>query len=68
MDDFRVSSTSPLDAYLDREQSGARDRKRKRHTAEPSDEDHVSLSDQTENAGESVEDYYSPSEPNDDPE
>jgi len=63
MDDFRVGSTSPLDAYRDREQPARRNRKEKRHTAAAEDE-YVSSSEQAEDGGESGEDYYLPSEGN----
>lgn len=64
MDDFRVGSTSPLDAYRDREQSAARKRKAKPHTAEAAEDEYVSSSGEAEDAGEPAEDYYSPSEEN----
>ena len=62
MDDFRVGSTSPLDAYRDREQQGTRNRKGKRRTAEAPEDEYVSAARQAEDASEAAEDYYSPSE------
>ena len=59
MDDFRVGSTSPIDAYRDQEQSGAKDRKGKRHKAAAAEDVYVA-SGQTEEA-ESGDDTYSPS-------
>ena len=61
MDDFRVDSTSPVDAYRGRDNRGARDKKGKRHTADAADDEYVSSSGQTEVAAESAEDFYSPS-------
>jgi len=60
MDDFRVGSTSPIDAYRDREQSDAKNRKGKRHKAEAPEDVYVA-SGQAEDAAESGDDTYSPS-------
>lgn len=64
MDDFRVGSTSPIDAYHDREHSGPRDRKGKRRTHEAAEDgDQVTFSGPAENSEEAAEDYYTPSGP-----
>lgn len=64
MDDFRVGSTPPLDAYRE---TGERDtRKRRKNptpSGEPAGDAYVSSEEQAAGSAEAAEDFYTPSEP-----
>jgi len=62
MGDFRVDWTSPVEAYRDSEDRGARYKKGKRRIAKTWEDEYVSSSEQDEDGGIPAEDFYSPSE------
>jgi hypothetical protein len=68
MDDIRVSSTSPLDAYRDQELPDGRNRKGKKHAAEAPEDEYVSSSGQAQDSADAAEDFYSPLDENKDSE
>ena len=73
MDDFRISSTSPYDASLNKQRPADSNRKKATRPKSGVPEDEIHLGQSTESDSETednlgVQDYYTPSDRTDEPE
>ena len=68
MDDFRVSTTSHIDAYREAAEHEERKRKKHKHVEGEHADEYVASSAQEEASDEGTADFYTPSQPRNDPE